>query len=62
MTSLQDLIWTQADWPYFRYDEKAFTTVLGGVRHAQGVAQGRLAGVGMVERTDILALPGPRQR
>ena len=55
MNMPQRLVWDQPGWPQFTYDQRVVSTLLADARHSQGLAEGRLAAIGMAERTEILA-------
>ena len=50
-----NLIWQQTDWPDMHYDRDRVAAELVLARHAQGVVEGKLAALGLLQRQDLTA-------
>lgn len=49
------LAWKHPAWPDWRLDHAAVTTALGHARHAQGVAEGKLTAIGVLQAQELAA-------
>ena len=51
----ENLIWQQAGWPGMHYDHARIAAEILLARHAQGVVEGKLAALGLLQRRELAA-------